>query len=158
MTGASSGIGEAMAREFAAQGARVVLGARSVQKLQLIAGDIRSRGGQAAYCGVDVTDVGECRELIDTAVREFGGIDVLVCNAGLSMRAIFDDVDLEVLHRLGYECPKLDEQLCHIIASGMFNGIFEIVIHDMPKEQAMRYVDQLRDFYTAGWLKLIGQS
>lgn len=38
--------------------------------------------------------------LIDTAVREFGGIDVLVCNAGLSMRAIFDDVDLEVLHRL----------------------------------------------------------
>lgn len=73
VTGASSGIGEAMAREFAAQGARVVLGARSVQKLQLIAGDIRSRGGQAAYCGVDVTDVGECRELIDTAVREFGG-------------------------------------------------------------------------------------
>ena len=100
VTGASSGIGEAMAREFAAQGARVVLGARSVQKLQLIAGDIRSRGGQAAYCGVDVTDVGECRRLIDTAVREFGGIDVLICNAGLSMRAIFDDVDLEVLHRL----------------------------------------------------------
>ena len=46
VTGASSGIGEAMAREFAAQGARVVLGARSVQKLQLIAGDIRSRGNQ----------------------------------------------------------------------------------------------------------------
>ena len=78
VTGASSGIGEAMAREFAAQGARVVLGARSVQKLQLIAGEIRSQGGQA----------------------EFGGIDVLVCNAGLSMRAIFDDVDLGVLHRL----------------------------------------------------------
>ena len=46
MTGASSGIGEAMAREFAAQGARVVLGARSVQKLQLIAGDIRSGAGR----------------------------------------------------------------------------------------------------------------
>ena len=65
---------------------------------------------------------------------------------------------LEVLHRLGHECPQLDAQLCHIIASGMFNGIFEIVVHDMPKEQAVRYVDQLRDFYTAGWLKLIGQS
>lgn len=65
---------------------------------------------------------------------------------------------LGVLHRLGHVCPTLDEQLCHIIASGMFNGIFEIVVHDMPKEQAMRYVDQLRDFYTAGWLKLIGQS
>lgn len=75
MTGASSGIGEAMAmaREFAAQGARVVLGARSVQKLQLIAGEIRSQGGQAAYCGVDVTNVDECRRLIETAVNEFGG-------------------------------------------------------------------------------------
>ena len=78
----------------------VVLGARSVQKLQLIAGEIRSQGGQAAYCGVDVTNVDECRRLIETAVNEFGGIDVLVCNAGLSMRAIFDDVDLGVLHRL----------------------------------------------------------
>ena len=100
ITGASSGIGEAMAREYAAQGARVVLGARSVQKLQLVAGGIRTHGGQAAYCGVDVTKPEECRELIETAVREFGRIDVLICNAGISMRALFDDVDLEVLHRL----------------------------------------------------------
>jgi len=100
VTGASSGIGEALAREFAARGARVVMGARSVPKLQLIAGEIRAKGGQAVYCGVDVAKPEECRELIGTAVREFGGVDVLVCNAGLSMRAIFDDVDLEVLHRL----------------------------------------------------------
>ena len=100
ITGASSGIGEAMAKEYAAQGAKVVLGARSVQKLQLLAGDIRSKGGQAAYCGVDVTDPAECKELIDTAVREFGGVDVLICNAGISMRAIFDDVELDVLHKL----------------------------------------------------------
>ena len=64
---------------------------------------------------------------------------------------------MEVLRLLGKDIPTLDKSLCHIIASGMFNGIFEIVVHDMPKEQAMRYVDQLRDFYTAGWLKLIGQ-
>lgn len=100
VTGASSGIGEAMAYQFAAQGAKVVLGARSIQQLQLIAGDIRSKGGQAVWCGVDVAKPEECRELIDTAVREFGGVDVLVCNAGLSMRALFDDVELEVLHRL----------------------------------------------------------
>ena len=49
VTGASSGIGEALAREFAARGARVVMGARNIQKLQLIAGEIRARGGQAAY-------------------------------------------------------------------------------------------------------------
>ena len=77
ITGASSGIGEAMAREYAARGAKVVLGARSVQKLQLLAGEIRRHGGQAAYCGVDVTQPEECRGLIDTAVREFGGVDGL---------------------------------------------------------------------------------
>ena len=71
-----------------------------MQKLQLVAGGIRTHGGQAAYCGVDVTKPEECRELIETAVREFGRIDVLICNAGISMRALFDDVDLEVLHRL----------------------------------------------------------
>ncbi len=100
ITGASSGIGEAMAKEYAAQGAKVVLGARSFEKLQSLADDIRSKGGRAACCGMDVTKPAECKALIDTAVREFGGIDVLICNAGISMRAIFDDVELDVLHKL----------------------------------------------------------
>ena len=64
---------------------------------------------------------------------------------------------MEVLRRLGRDIPALDRSLCHIIASGMMSGIFEIVIHDMPKDQALRDVDQLRDFYTAGWLKLMGE-
>ena len=100
VTGASSGIGEALAREFAAEGGRVVLGARSLQKLQHIVDEIRAQGGQAACCAVDVTRPEECRELIATAVREFGGVDILLCNAGISMRALFDDVELDVLHRL----------------------------------------------------------
>ncbi len=62
---------------------------------------------------------------------------------------------MQVLRRLGRNVPVLDRQMCHILASGMFSGLFEIVIHDMPYEQAIRYVDQLRDFYTAGWLKLM---
>ena len=65
---------------------------------------------------------------------------------------------LEVLHRLGHESPQLDAQLCHIIASGMFNGIFETVRHDMPREKALRYMASLRDFYSAGWFKLLGIS
>ena len=63
---------------------------------------------------------------------------------------------VEVLHRLGHEVPALDPTLCHIIASGMFGAIFEVVVHDMPREAAMRYVTQLREFYTAGWLHLMG--
>lgn len=61
---------------------------------------------------------------------------------------------VETLRSLGYEGHELSRSLCHIIASGMLGGIFEIVIHDMPKEEAMRDVEQLREFYTAGWLKL----
>ena len=64
---------------------------------------------------------------------------------------------MEVLRRLGRDIPVLDKSLCHIIASGMFNGIFEIVVHDMPRDQALRDVDQLRAFYTAGWSKLMGE-
>ena len=63
---------------------------------------------------------------------------------------------MEVLRRLGKDIAALDRSLGHIIASGMMSGIFEIVVHDMPREQALRDVDQLRDLYTAGWLKLMG--
>ncbi len=100
ITGASSGIGEAMAREYASAGARVVMGARSKERLDAIAAEIRATGGEAVTYGVDVTRPEECKKLIDTAIRAFGRIDVLICNAGLSMRAIFDDVELDVLHRL----------------------------------------------------------
>lgn len=65
---------------------------------------------------------------------------------------------MEVLRRLGRRVPTLSRSLCHIIASGMFNGLFEVVIHDMPYEQALRDVKQLRAFYTAGWLELRGHS
>ena len=64
---------------------------------------------------------------------------------------------MEVLRRLGRDIPVLDKSLCHIIASGMFNAIFEVVIHDMPYEQALRDVEQLQAFYTAGWSKLMGE-
>ena len=100
ITGASSGIGEAMAKLYAQMGAKVVLGARSEEKLKELTEQIVAAGGQAAYSATDVTVVEDCKRLIDTAVEAFGGVDVLICNAGISMRAIFDDVDLSVLHRL----------------------------------------------------------
>lgn len=100
ITGASSGIGRAMAEVYAAEGARVVIGARSADKLKEIADGITARGGDVVWCETDVVSEDDCRRLIHTAVDAYGGIDVLICNAGLSMRALFDDVDLAVLHRL----------------------------------------------------------
>lgn len=139
ITGASSGIGEAMAREYAAAGARVVLGARNAAKLEQLADEIRSRGGHAAWCAVDVTRPEECRALVEKAVEAFGGIDVLVCNAGISMRAIFDDVELDVLHRLmdvnfwgTVNCCKY--ALPHLQASkGSIVGVSSVAgLHGLP--------------------------
>ncbi|MBO5878187.1 MAG: SDR family oxidoreductase [Alistipes sp.] len=100
ITGASSGIGAAMAREYAKMGARVVLGARQADKLEAICQEIEAAGGKAVWCACDVSKAEDCQQLIQTAVDNFGGIDVLICNAGISMRALFDDLDLSVLHRL----------------------------------------------------------
>ena len=63
---------------------------------------------------------------------------------------------MEVLRRQGREIPELDSQLCHIIASGMFHGIFEVVVHDMPYDRAKHYVKQLQDFFLAGWHSMMG--
>ncbi len=100
ITGASSGIGAAMAREYAKMGARVVLGARQGDKLRAMCDEIEATGGKAVWCECDVSKAEDCKQLIQTAVDSFGGIDVLICNAGISMRALFDDLDLSVLHRL----------------------------------------------------------
>ncbi len=100
ITGASSGIGEAMAREYSKWGARVVLGARNEDKLWQIVRAIRAEGGEAIYVVADVTKEEDCQRLVERAVEEFGGIDVLICNAGISMRAAFDDVEMAVLHRV----------------------------------------------------------
>ena len=58
---------------------------------------------------------------------------------------------------LGRDVPALDHQLCHIIASGMFNALVEVVVHEMPYDRARQYIRQLREFYTAGWYKLMGE-
>ncbi len=100
VTGASSGIGEALAKTYAAAGAKVVLAARQEAKLQAVVAEIGAAGGEAIYSVCDVVKEDECQLLIDNAVEVYGRIDILICNAGLSMRALFDDVDLSVLHRL----------------------------------------------------------
>lgn len=63
---------------------------------------------------------------------------------------------MNVLSQLGQPVREIDSQLEHILISGMFAAFFEIIIHDMPKEQATKYIKELREFYTAGWMKVMG--
>ncbi len=83
ITGASSGIGEGTARVLAAAGARVVLGARRVEKLQGIAGEIEAAGGQVRTRALDVRRLDDVQAFAAFAEAEFGAIDVLVNNAGV---------------------------------------------------------------------------
>ncbi|MEV2224820.1 SDR family oxidoreductase [Nocardia vinacea] len=83
ITGASSGIGEATARKLAADGHQVFLGARRVDRLERLVGEITDAGGWAACRSVDVTDLSDVRSFVSTALERFGRIDVMVNNAGV---------------------------------------------------------------------------
>jgi short-subunit dehydrogenase len=101
ITGASSGIGKACAEEFAKRGANLVLAARQYVTLCEITASLEKQYGiKALAVQSDVSKEEDCEHLIKQAVATFGKIDILINNAGLSMRALFQDVDLSVLKNL----------------------------------------------------------
>ena len=100
VTGASSGIGLASARLFASLGANVVMAARSVEKMQEEAAAFPADTSRILCVKTDVSVEDDCRNLIEKTVERFGGIDIWVNNAGISMRAMFRDLDLKVLKSL----------------------------------------------------------
>jgi len=98
ITGASSGIGKSLATEFAKHGANLILAARQFDALTEITQYLEKQYSiKAIAVQCDVTVEQACADLIKQAVKTFGGIDVLVNNAGISMRALFNDADINVL-------------------------------------------------------------
>ena len=100
ITGASSGIGKACAEKFAQEGANLVLAARSADKLREIAENIARYGVEVLPVVTDVSKEEDCKNLVEKALIKFGKIDVLVNNAGISMRASFSDLDISVLKKV----------------------------------------------------------
>lgn len=101
VTGASSGIGRALAEAFASRGDNVVVAARNEGELRAVADSCERAGGQALVVPTDVTDPKACEALVRAAVERFGGLDTLVNNAGISMWARFEDItDLSIFERI----------------------------------------------------------
>jgi NAD(P)-dependent dehydrogenase (short-subunit alcohol dehydrogenase family) len=101
VTGASSGIGRALCLELAPQKANLVLASRDADRLEDVAAECRARGAEALVVPTDVESKDACRTLIDRTVERFGGIDVLVANAGRTMWARLDEMkDLSLYEEL----------------------------------------------------------
>lgn len=135
VTGASRGIGEQLAYQLAAQGARLALAARHVETLEAVAAACREWGGQAIAVPTDLTDEAQCRELIERTVAEYGRIDTLINNAGLGYPRRFSDLpDLHTLRAeidlnyLGtvyctyYALPYLKQSRGRIVGINSFGG------------------------------------
>ena len=95
ITGASSGIGAATARRLAASGARVVLGARGIQRLASLASEIADAGGQVIYASTDVRRREDLGALVGLAKERFGRLDVLISNAGVGPISPLDDLRVD---------------------------------------------------------------
>lgn len=95
ITGASSGIGKATAELLAAQGAKVVLGARRADRLKTIVETIEQNGGEAAFLEIDVTRRENVAKLTALAVERFGRLDVMINNAGISQLYKMEELDVE---------------------------------------------------------------
>ena len=140
ITGASSGIGLACANVFYSEGAKLVLAARSEEIIKELADKFNANGEiRAIAVKTDVAIESDCKHLIEKTIEVFGKIDILINNAGVSMRANFFDVKLDVLRRVmdinfwgTVYCTKYAYP--HIIAGkGSIVGISSVAgIHGLP--------------------------
>ncbi len=139
ITGASSGIGRAVAFEFIKHGAKVSLAARRFDRLNEIKTKIENIGGEVLITKTDVSIEDDCKNLIQQTINHFGRIDLLINNAGISMRALFIDTDLNVLKKVmdvnfwgtvyctKYALPHLLKQ------SGVIVGVSSVAgFHGLP--------------------------
>ena len=122
ITGASSGLGEATARLLSEQRAIVILAARRADRIQSLARELTDKGGKALAVTTDVTQVDQVKKLVDTAVQNFGRIDVMINNAGLMQQSPLErlkidewdnmvDINIKgVLYGIAAALPHMKEQ------------------------------------------------
>lgn len=100
ITGGSSGIGKALAQVFGSQGSRVLITGRNADDLSATVAELKQQGITIHGFAADVSREEDNRRMAEEAIRTFGRIDILINNAGITMRALFEDVDLDVVRKV----------------------------------------------------------
>ena len=114
----------------------------------------------------EIPDV-EASWMLDHIYDHFDAFKLIACVAAgtryehyLDTLAEIEDnsgrVLVDEMRAAGYPVPEIDDELIHIMSTALFNGMFETVRHDMPREKAIKYMKSLREFYSAGWFHLLG--
>ena len=174
ITGASSGIGEATARLLADRGAAVVLGARRADRLDKLAEEIRESGGRAVAVATDVTRPEDLRRLVDRAVTQFGRLDVLVSNAGISKIGPVADLDVSgwsamidvnlrgVLHGIAAALPVFRRQrhghLVTTVSTAGLKIVPTMAVYAATKNAVRTLLEGLRQESTDGVLRTTAVS
>ncbi|MGG6310275.1 SDR family oxidoreductase [Paenibacillus macerans] len=160
ITGASSGIGEATARLLAEQGARVVIGARRVDRLEALASDIRAAGGTIELQPLDVTELDQMQAIVRLAQDRFGRLDVIVSNAGVMPLSALEalkidewnrmiDVNIRgVLHGIAAGLPVMKQQgfghFVNVASTGAYSVTPTAAVYCATKYAVRAITDGLR--------------
>ena len=160
LTGASEGIGRALALALAPQRPRLVVAARNLERLETLAEECRALGAEVMPVETDVTDAAQCRRLADNAVETFGRIDTLVANAGVTMWTRLDELEdwsvLEKIMAVNYlgaayctmaALPYLRESRGRIVAVASLaglTGVPERTGYSASKHAMVGFFDSLR--------------
>jgi NADP-dependent 3-hydroxy acid dehydrogenase YdfG len=160
ITGASSGIGEAVARLLAERGAHVVVGARRTDRLETLVADITKQGGSARFRAADVTKRADAQALVDFAKAEFGRVDVLINNAGVMPLSPLDALKVEewdqmidvnirgVLYGIAAVLPEMkargDGQIINVASIGAHRVVPTAAVYCATKYAVWAISDGLR--------------
>jgi len=173
ITGASSGIGKAIALLLAREGAKVVLGARRAELLEELAADIKKDGGEVAYTATDVTQKADLLRLVKLACDQYGRLDVMINNAGVAQLSRIDELDIDswdemidvnlkgTLYGIAAAIPVFREQGAgHIINIISTSGIKIVPLQGVyaGTKNAVRTISEALRQESDGWLRVTGIS
>jgi len=160
VTGASEGIGRAFCKALAPQRPKLVLAARARERLESLAAECSAAGAETLVVPTDVTDQDACRRLVDAAVERYGGIDVLVNNAGGTMWTRLDEIeDVSIFERLMrlnylgsvyptyYALPHLKRSRGRLVAVASMAGVIGVPTrtgYSAAKHAVIGFFDSLR--------------